>query len=202
MGGDGSAGGQEVCTDLCGYSLSRLQCQGFRTVGVFNQNLGLSSKALVCSQQSKLKTAVTTQLNLAEGSRHNRCNTLMLSQSVWQRLQCWVPPLLCRLCCAPYRVLPSYILYLHKQFVVCRPFLCRLCCAPYGGPIASIRDERQMVVVTGGTIRPVVRIFSAAGGLITGLPRLITGPSSLLGIVTRYRNYSIKAFCLSQCTKR
>lgn len=39
----------------------------------------------------------------------------------------------------------------------------RLCCAPFGGPIAAVRDERRMQVVTRSTARPVVRIFSAAG---------------------------------------
>ncbi|KAI8468744.1 MAG: vacuolar protein sorting-associated protein 16 [Monoraphidium minutum] len=40
----------------------------------------------------------------------------------------------------------------------------RLCCAPFGGPIASIRDERAMVAVTGaGPAAPVVRLFGGAG---------------------------------------
>ena len=40
----------------------------------------------------------------------------------------------------------------------------RVSCACMGGPIATIRDERQMVVVAGpGSIRPVLRSFTSSG---------------------------------------
>lgn len=39
----------------------------------------------------------------------------------------------------------------------------RVACARYGGPIAMVRDDRKLVVVSGGITKPVVRIFTAAG---------------------------------------
>ncbi len=39
----------------------------------------------------------------------------------------------------------------------------RVACTPYGGPIAMVRDDRKLVVVSGGITKPVVRIFTAAG---------------------------------------
>lgn len=40
----------------------------------------------------------------------------------------------------------------------------RVSCAPMGGPIAAMRDERQMVVVVGpGSVRPVLRTFTSSG---------------------------------------
>ena len=44
------------------------------------------------------------------------------------------------------------------------PHYRRVCCAPFGGPIAVVRDERQMVVVAaGGSVRPVIRTFASSG---------------------------------------
>ena len=40
---------------------------------------------------------------------------------------------------------------------------CRVAGAEDAGPVAVIRDERQIVRVTGGTVQPVVQIFSCAG---------------------------------------
>ena len=40
---------------------------------------------------------------------------------------------------------------------------CRVACARYGGPIAMVRDDRKLVVVTGGMTKPVVKIYTAAG---------------------------------------
>ncbi|GAX81388.1 hypothetical protein CEUSTIGMA_g8819.t1 [Chlamydomonas eustigma] len=43
----------------------------------------------------------------------------------------------------------------------------RVCCSPFGGPIAVVRDERQMVVITsGGSVRPIIRTFAASGRLL------------------------------------
>ncbi|KAL6748436.1 hypothetical protein V8C86DRAFT_2878417 [Haematococcus lacustris] len=40
----------------------------------------------------------------------------------------------------------------------------RVCMAPFGGPIATMRDEQAMVMVTSSqSVQPVVRIFTAAG---------------------------------------
>ena len=39
----------------------------------------------------------------------------------------------------------------------------RVACGRYGGPIAMVRDDRKLVVVTGGLTKPVVRIYTAAG---------------------------------------
>ena len=36
-------------------------------------------------------------------------------------------------------------------------------CAREGGPIATVRDERKIVLVTGGTTQPVVKIFTSSG---------------------------------------
>ncbi|GFH24548.1 uncharacterized protein HaLaN_22365, partial [Haematococcus lacustris] len=39
----------------------------------------------------------------------------------------------------------------------------RVCMAPFGGPIATMRDEQAMVMVTSSqSVQPVVRIFTAA----------------------------------------
>ena len=39
-----------------------------------------------------------------------------------------------------------------------------MCCAPFGGPVATVRDERQMVFVTaGGSVRPIIRTYAASG---------------------------------------
>lgn len=40
---------------------------------------------------------------------------------------------------------------------------CRVACACYGGPIATIRDDRKMVLVSGGITQPLVKIYSSAG---------------------------------------
>lgn len=39
----------------------------------------------------------------------------------------------------------------------------RVACGRYGGPVAMVRDDRKLVVVTGGLTKPVVRIYTAAG---------------------------------------
>ncbi|KAK9786074.1 hypothetical protein WJX73_008313 [Symbiochloris irregularis] len=45
----------------------------------------------------------------------------------------------------------------------------RVCCAREGGPIAVVRDERRIVLVTGGNTRPVLKIFTSAGGVMGAL---------------------------------
>ncbi|KAK9815234.1 hypothetical protein WJX72_000416 [[Myrmecia] bisecta] len=42
----------------------------------------------------------------------------------------------------------------------------RVSCAGYGGPIAMVRDDTKIVLVTGGSTRPVVKTFSCAGALL------------------------------------
>lgn len=42
-------------------------------------------------------------------------------------------------------------------------FFCRVACARYGGPIATVRDERKMVLVSGGITQPLVKIYNSAG---------------------------------------
>ena len=44
---------------------------------------------------------------------------------------------------------------------------CRVAAARFGGPIAMIRDDRQMVAVSGGTTQPVMRVYTAAGTLLS-----------------------------------
>ncbi|KAK9823042.1 hypothetical protein WJX81_002597 [Elliptochloris bilobata] len=39
----------------------------------------------------------------------------------------------------------------------------RVACAQYGGPIALVRDDRKIVLVTGGATKPVVTTYTAAG---------------------------------------
>ncbi|KAL3162570.1 hypothetical protein ABBQ38_008623 [Trebouxia sp. C0009 RCD-2024] len=39
----------------------------------------------------------------------------------------------------------------------------RVACARYGGPIATIRDDRKMVLVSGGITQPLVKIYNSAG---------------------------------------
>ncbi|KAA6418805.1 MAG: vacuolar sorting-associated 16 protein [Trebouxia sp. A1-2] len=39
----------------------------------------------------------------------------------------------------------------------------RVACARYGGPIATIRDDRKMVLVSGGITQPLVKIYTSAG---------------------------------------
>ncbi|MEW5298634.1 MAG: hypothetical protein WDW36_001730 [Sanguina aurantia] len=39
----------------------------------------------------------------------------------------------------------------------------RIACARFGGPIATVRDERQMVALGAGGMRPVIRTFTASG---------------------------------------
>lgn len=39
--------------------------------------------------------------------------------------------------------------------------------APYGGPIALVRDSAQFTKVTTGTSKPIIRIFTASGNLIS-----------------------------------
>ena len=47
---------------------------------------------------------------------------------------------------------------------------CRVVCAPYGGPIAVVRDDRKIVLVTGGAIQPQIRTFTAAGAALGAIP--------------------------------
>lgn len=39
--------------------------------------------------------------------------------------------------------------------------------APYGGPMAIVRDVKQFVKVAGSTAKPVIRIFTASGHLLS-----------------------------------
>lgn len=39
--------------------------------------------------------------------------------------------------------------------------------APYGGPMAIVRDAREFIKVGGSTVKPVVRIFTASGHLLS-----------------------------------
>lgn len=41
--------------------------------------------------------------------------------------------------------------------------------APYGGPIAVVRDSKEFVKVGGSTVKPVIRIFTASGHLISSI---------------------------------
>lgn len=55
--------------------------------------------------------------------------------------------------------------HLHK--IVTCPHARRVAAAAFAGPIATIRDEHAVVVITaGGSMRPVVRIFTAAGATL------------------------------------
>lgn len=44
-----------------------------------------------------------------------------------------------------------------------RHLWCRVAAAQYGGPIATIRDSRKMILIRGGMAQPIVRIFNCAG---------------------------------------
>ena len=46
---------------------------------------------------------------------------------------------------------------------MCLCKFCRVACAPYGGPIATIRDDRKMVLVSGGITQPLLKMYTAAG---------------------------------------
>ena len=68
----------------------------------------------------------------------------------------------------PHAALPGCMHQLYACCVRMSSFLrqwhvSRVACARYGGPIAMVRDDRKLVVVTGGLTKPVVRIFTAAG---------------------------------------
>lgn len=41
-----------------------------------------------------------------------------------------------------------------------------ICGAPYGGPMAMVRDFKQLIEVT-GTAKPIIQIFSASGQLLS-----------------------------------
>lgn len=41
--------------------------------------------------------------------------------------------------------------------------------APYGGPMAIVRDSKQFIKVGGATIKPVIRIFTASGHLLSSI---------------------------------
>lgn len=41
--------------------------------------------------------------------------------------------------------------------------------APYGGPMAIVRDSRQFIKVGGSTVKPVIRIFTAAGNQLAAI---------------------------------
>lgn len=50
-----------------------------------------------------------------------------------------------------------------QAFSTIHTSICRVACARYGGPIATIRDDRKMVLVSGGITQPLVKIYSSAG---------------------------------------
>lgn len=52
---------------------------------------------------------------------------------------------------------------LHNLLEQADTVLCRVACARYGGPIATIRDDRKMVLVSGGITQPLVKIYNSAG---------------------------------------
>lgn len=39
--------------------------------------------------------------------------------------------------------------------------------APYGGPMAIVRDAKEFIKVGGSTVKPVIRIFTASGHLLS-----------------------------------
>lgn len=41
--------------------------------------------------------------------------------------------------------------------------------APYGGPMAIVRDSKQFIKVGGSTVKPVIRIFTAAGNQLAAI---------------------------------
>lgn len=41
--------------------------------------------------------------------------------------------------------------------------------APYGGPMAIVRDSKQIIKVGGSTVKPVIRIFTAAGNQLAAI---------------------------------
>lgn len=43
-----------------------------------------------------------------------------------------------------------------------------VCAAPYGGPMAIVRDSQQFTKVT-GSAKPIIRIFTASGNLISSI---------------------------------
>lgn len=80
-----------------------------------------------------------------------------------------------------------------KSFATCKVLApCRIACASYGGPIAITRDERQMVIVTGATMKPSITIYNAIGQKLCSVPweqdSIVglgwTGPEDLL-VVTK-----------------
>lgn len=40
-----------------------------------------------------------------------------------------------------------------------------VCAAPYGGPMAIVRDPKKVTKIT-GSVKPIVRIFTASGILL------------------------------------
>lgn len=52
---------------------------------------------------------------------------------------------------------------LHASIEQVHTVFCRVACARYGGPIATVRDDRKMVLVSGGITQPLVRIYNSAG---------------------------------------
>lgn len=41
--------------------------------------------------------------------------------------------------------------------------------APYGGPMAIIRDAKEFVKLGGSSVKPIIRIFTASGNLISSI---------------------------------
>lgn len=39
--------------------------------------------------------------------------------------------------------------------------------APYGGPMAIVRDSKEFIKVGGSTVKPIIRIFTASGNLLS-----------------------------------
>lgn len=53
---------------------------------------------------------------------------------------------------------------------MCKHITCRIACANSGGPIATTRDERQMVVVTGASMKPSISVSNALGSPVCSIP--------------------------------
>lgn len=43
-----------------------------------------------------------------------------------------------------------------------------VCAAPYGGPMAIVRDPQKFTKVTGSS-KPIIRIFTASGNIISSI---------------------------------
>lgn len=70
--------------------------------------------------------------------------------------------------------------------------------APYGGPMAIVRDSKQFIKVGGSTVKPVIRIFTAAGNQLAAIN--VSMKTKIISCVSKNESEELFFLLFSYCS--